>query len=203
MKEELIFDGTGKIQVTVTAATTDIITGTAHGYKDGDKVQFTTTGTLPAGLSLTTDYYVIKIDANTFKVSANLGGPVVDITDTGSGTHTANLKGRTVFVEGYNHLKLSINTSGSANLTFKPQVSHYNSAPLFTSAASKTNPWDYVGMYDTEDGAFIDGDTGIALAGTDDHRQFKVNIDSARWMSIDITAWSAGLLRASVSLMRV
>ncbi len=76
-----------------TAAITDILTKTAHGLYTGAKVQFTTTTTLPAGLSLATDYFVIRLDANTFKVADTLahaiaGTNIIDITDTGTGTHT-------------------------------------------------------------------------------------------------------------------
>ena len=73
---------------TFTAATNDVITASAHGLVDGTRVRFTTSGTLPAGLSLATDYYVRDAASGTFKVSATLGGSAVDITDTGSGTHT-------------------------------------------------------------------------------------------------------------------
>lgn len=78
---------------TFTAAVTDIITQVAHGYALGLKVQMTTTTTLPAGLALATDYFVIPIDANTYKVASSLvnanAGTAVDITGTGTGTHTA------------------------------------------------------------------------------------------------------------------
>lgn len=78
---------------TFTAATTDIVTATAHGLETGDGPLFgTSSGTLPAGLTLATGYYAIKIDANTFYVATSrqnaLAGTRVDITGTGSGTHT-------------------------------------------------------------------------------------------------------------------
>lgn len=76
--------GTGDVN-----AGTDTITITSHGLTNGDPVQFSSTGTLPAGLSAGTTYYVINSATNTFKVSATSGGGAVDITDTGSGTHTA------------------------------------------------------------------------------------------------------------------
>src|SRR3990167_110677 len=72
---------------TFTAAVTDIITATAHGLSDGDMLFFSTLGTLPAGLSLNTAYYVRDATTNTFKVSETAGGSAVDITDTGSSTH--------------------------------------------------------------------------------------------------------------------
>lgn len=78
---------------TFTAAATDICTAVAHGLQTGDgPIRLTTTGTLPAGLALATDYYVIKIDADTFKLATSLAnayaGTAVDITDAGTGTHT-------------------------------------------------------------------------------------------------------------------
>ena len=77
---------------TFTAAVTDICTASAHGMVTGLKVQLTTTDTLPAGLALLTDYFVIKLDANTFSLASSLNnalaGTAVNITDTGTGTHT-------------------------------------------------------------------------------------------------------------------
>lgn len=73
--------------------TTDALTLTAHAYFSGSgPFRLTTSGTLPAGLALATDYYVIVVDANTIKLATTrdnaLIGTAVDITDSGSGTHT-------------------------------------------------------------------------------------------------------------------
>ena len=73
---------------TFTAAVTDIITSAGHGLLNGTTVILTTTTTLPAGLSLSTTYYVISATADTFSLSATLGGSAINITDTGTGTHT-------------------------------------------------------------------------------------------------------------------
>lgn len=73
--------------VVMTAAVTDIITSTSHGLVTGDIVFFSTTTTLPAGLSVHTPYYVRDETGNTFKVSATVGGAAIDITSTGTGTH--------------------------------------------------------------------------------------------------------------------
>jgi len=67
-----------------------------HGFVTGDKVQLTSTGTLPAGLALATDYYVIRFDANNFKLASSAAlaaaGTAVDITAAeGGGVHTATL----------------------------------------------------------------------------------------------------------------
>ena len=77
---------------TFTAATTDICTASAHGFRTGDKVRLTTSNTLPAGLSLATTYFVIRLDADTFKLASTdanaVAGTAVDVTGTGTGTHT-------------------------------------------------------------------------------------------------------------------
>ena len=67
---------------------TDELTATTHGLSDNDIVFFESSGTLPAGLSENTKYFVIKIDDDKFKVETSVGGGAVDITSTGSGTHS-------------------------------------------------------------------------------------------------------------------
>lgn len=73
----------------VTANIDNTLTSTAHGLLDTDTVKFSNSGgALPAPLSAATTYYVINSAANTFKVSLTSGGAEIDITDTGTGTHT-------------------------------------------------------------------------------------------------------------------
>lgn len=67
---------------------TDEIILNGHGRYDGSQVQFSSTGTLPAGLSASTTYYCIVTSANRFQVSLTDGGSAEDITDAGSGVHT-------------------------------------------------------------------------------------------------------------------
>jgi len=74
--------------VTVTIASPGIFTWVAHGLIDGDAVTLATTGSLPTGLVTATTYYVIKIDADTFKLSATKGGSAINTSGTQSGTHT-------------------------------------------------------------------------------------------------------------------
>lgn len=78
---------------------TDNITLNSHSFLTGDHVQLTTTGTLPAGLALATDYYVIYVDANTIQLANSVenaaAGTQVDITAAaGGGTHTVEAMSR-------------------------------------------------------------------------------------------------------------
>lgn len=75
---------------TATAAT-DVIASTAHGLSNGEIIKVSSTTTLPAGLSANTAYYIINKNTNDFQVSLTSGGAAVDITSTGSGTHTWKL----------------------------------------------------------------------------------------------------------------
>ena len=68
--------------------TTDVITTTAHGFQDGTVLRFTTTTTLPAGISLLTDYIVEGATTNNYKIR-KLTGEQLFITSQGTGTHTA------------------------------------------------------------------------------------------------------------------
>ena len=85
------------VSSTVTATVNDagipsFINYTAHGRVAGDAIRFTTTTTLPAPLAAGTTYYVSKVvDANKFTISASSGGAPIELTDTGTGTHTCIL----------------------------------------------------------------------------------------------------------------
>jgi hypothetical protein len=75
--------------------TTDALGLEAHGMSTGDgPFQLTTTTTLPAGLSATTDYYAIKLSDDEFQaavsVDATTSGIQIDITDIGTGTHSVD-----------------------------------------------------------------------------------------------------------------
>ena len=65
-----------------------LFTDTAHGLVNTNIVQLTTTGTLPTGLSLSTNYYVVNKTTNTFKLALTSGGADILWTDDGSGTHS-------------------------------------------------------------------------------------------------------------------
>lgn len=72
----------------------------------GTAVTFFTSGTLPTGLTLGTTYYVNKINATTFNISASPTlTPLVNVSGAGSGTHTVGT------------MSLSITPDSAANNT--------------------------------------------------------------------------------------
>ena len=216
--QSVIMDRVGILTAAFTAAVTDIITSNTHGLKNGDKVVLTTTDTLPTGLATATVYYVIEATTNTFKLSAT---PVrnyttgvaaeifkaVDVTNTGTGTHTFTMHdiGKNILVENFRHCILALDGFASANMTIKVVGSIGKSptsddCPDFSAAQAYDNAWDYIEIVDLEDGGIIDGDTGVAQAGTNDHRLFELNINGLKWINVIITAWSAGNITAKVKM---
>jgi len=90
---QFVYDNTTPTAGAFTAAATDICTKNGHGFSTGLKVQVSTDGTLPAGLSAGTDYFVIVGTANTFALTDTLahalaGTDIINIGDAGTGTHT-------------------------------------------------------------------------------------------------------------------
>ncbi len=72
--------------------TTEIATAAGHGFSTGDRVQVSTTGTLPAPLEAVTDYFVRVMNSSTFRFATTPSNAnndiIIDLTTNGTGTHT-------------------------------------------------------------------------------------------------------------------
>lgn len=197
-KPKKIFLSISKLEAAFTSAhATNIFTSNAHGLQNGDLVQLTTSGAdLPAGLAISTDYYIIGRTVNTFQFSLTPGDSAVDITDDGSGTHTFHLKGKAIFIGSYRHNELNLDFSDSPAMTIKVQGSIQEDVDFNVSQAAG-NSWDYVETVDLENGSTIDGDTGITVA-TADHRNLEVNINGLQMLTVVVTSWTTGKLEATI-----
>lgn len=73
-------------------STTDTFTKTSHGYFTGLKGEFTTSDTLPTGISAATPYYIIVTGVNTFQIATSLSNALalvpLDFTSDGVGIQT-------------------------------------------------------------------------------------------------------------------
>lgn len=70
------------------STTDNTLTITGHGLVNNEVVTLTTSDTLPTGLALATNYYVIVVDADTISLAATEDGDAIDITAVGTGTQT-------------------------------------------------------------------------------------------------------------------
>ena len=73
--------------------TTDALLCNAHGVEQDDQIIVSTTTTLPSGLAASTRYFARDVTPNNFTVSSTPGGAVIDITSSGTGTHSFYIVG--------------------------------------------------------------------------------------------------------------
>ena len=87
-----------------------------HRLLEGYTVDFFTTNTLPAPLSIDTTYFVVSTDLTDidFSVSANKNGNPISITTSGTGTQSYNIAGltKTTLRENYNYVDLTVYNPG-------------------------------------------------------------------------------------------
>jgi hypothetical protein len=86
--------GVNNIQSTISVAAPAVITMPIEfSIPDDTPISFVTTGALPTGLTVGTVYYVVNSSANTFNVSATLGGSPITTTVAGSGLYYISSRG--------------------------------------------------------------------------------------------------------------
>jgi hypothetical protein len=66
----------------------DTFTITSHGFLADQAYRASSSGNLPSGLATSTDYYLVSVTSNTFKVSLTRGGSPITTTTSGTGIHT-------------------------------------------------------------------------------------------------------------------
>lgn len=105
-----IRQGTTRTQDVTSISGGDTFNITAHGYSAGQVIVATTTGVLPTGLSLSTAYEIIAVNANSFKLGTIAAPSTPIAVSGGSGTMTVGLlAGNTLlwtnqFIYAYNPL---------------------------------------------------------------------------------------------------
>ena len=69
-------------------AATNVLTAKGRALTTGEIVRLSNSGgTLPGGLALDIDYYVVEASGSTGKLSLTSGGSAIDVADAGSGLH--------------------------------------------------------------------------------------------------------------------
>jgi hypothetical protein len=104
-------------------------------------------------------------------------------------------------VNDFKIIHLQVCTASSAALTFKVQGSFKEpklGSPQFSSAASPTNPWDYIAFYDYRNPTqVILGNVGVTLSGTDIVRNYLINVEGMSWLNVEISNYTAGAFSAT------
>lgn len=116
----------------------------ANDWSAYQKVQFTTSGTLPTGLALATDYWLVRVSATTCRVATSyanaLAGTVIAYTDGGSGTHTLTCR-LPRYSDGAGVQAMFFNPSATALGAGTPGLSlDYTNSAGTSSRATPTSP---------------------------------------------------------------
>lgn len=127
---------------------------TAHGFSAGDPVVFSTTGTMPTGLTAGTTYYVastVTKAANWFYVSATPGGAYISPTSAGTGTlfvtstnwaSTATSVANAVALDSSNNVYVAGSASNGSTKSF--------AVMKLTSAGVLDTTWNTTGYTTTQ-----------------------------------------------------
>lgn len=120
-----------------TGQETTTFTATGHGLLNEEKVTFIAT-TPPTGLTSDTSYYVGLVDANTFSLSATVGGAAILISDAGSldqvvrSFNTTGLTSTGIAIDGAVATSVSIEFEGYRDMDGVPERYMGNLKYIFT-----------------------------------------------------------------------
>lgn len=206
-KEYVIFDSvTPQTLTSSTNASPTVITKNSHGLATGDRVLIFghETNTNANGI-----WDVVRVDANTFKIKNINTGVEVNANGVGSNGYVCTAP-KVPLVSDFRHALLHLNTASSGDMTVKLAGSFgknladtsdgHGDAPNFGATQSDTNPYSFIAGVNLEDGAIIEGDTGVVASGTDIIRAIEVNTDGLKYFTLLPTAWAAGAITAKLTL---
>lgn len=190
-----------------TDATPIVVTKAAHGYSTGDKVMINghTTNVAANGL-----FKITVLSSSTFSLQDINTGANVAGSGAGAGSGgVVVIAPKILSVAGFRNAILSVHTSSSANFTAKvagsigkpiSNVNSHGDTPNFSATQSKSNPYTFIQILNHDTGAAVDGATGITTAGTDLNTSYQVNINSMKYLTLVLTAWSAGVITVKAQL---
>lgn len=99
-------------------------------------------------------------------------------------------------VKHYDYMVVQLGTAAGTDGSFFVRGTVDKDTDL-TSAQSATNIWGYKYMYNLDSGAGIPGSTGVT-PGASYFNEFKVNIDGAYYLALEISGMTAGAYTANI-----
>ena len=166
--------------VTITIAAPGVLTLAGHGLQTGEKVILTSTGSTPTGVATNTEFYVIRVNANDFRLAGTRAnaraGTAITTTGSQSGVH-----------------KVRACPHGIADAT------HFN-VPLYTNrmmkGADPTDSTSITGHAPHAQGE-LGGEEKHALTGAENgphvHDQWAASAFNAIWGSFNNSAGTFAL----------
>lgn len=186
-----------------TDATPIVVTKASHGYSTGDLVQIYghTTNIAANGIFKITVVNSSTFSLQNYKTGANIAG-------SGAGAGSGGvvvLAPKILAVSDWRNVILSVETSSSLSATFKIAGSlgipvttasgkYSEDTPNFGATQSASNPYSFLQIINLDTAAAVNGATGVTSAGTDLHNTYEVNTNAVKYMTLVLTAWTAGTI---------
>lgn len=190
-----------------TDATPIVVTATAHGFATGDRVLIYghTTNIAANGI-----FKVTRLTANTFSLQDEFTGASVAGTGAGAGSGGICLKAPPIILmSDFRNIILQVGTSGSATVTlkvpgsagipdgastFEPGNPRKDLVNFGATVVPDTNPYTFLQIIDLDTAGASNGATGIAVTGTDINKQYEVNINLDKWLTVIPISWTQGAI---------
>ncbi len=156
------------------------------------------TGLVIAGAVIGSSIVATIVDRNQEKeVGFRMFSTIMEVIDGDTATTTSSTLPNAMLVKSFANVDCAIETTGSATATIQFTGSLMDDAPDPSATSSITNQWSYIEVVDLEDGTAYDGDTGIAITGTDIHKIVELNISTLAWVRPMITSYTTGTIYVS------
>lgn len=204
-KQEItLYDAVTPVTITSsTDATPIVVTATAHGFTNGDRVLIVghTTNIAANGI-----YRASAVTTNTFALVDEFTGVSIAGSGGGAGSSGIAVKAPPVLlVSELRNLIIQTSTAGSATTTIKfagslgkpnavAQTSPRYDFPNFAATVIPANPYTFVQLINLDTAAAINGATGIVVAGTDTTVEHEVNTNALKYFTAFPVTWSAGAI---------
>lgn len=212
-QEVTLFDNTTPVAViSSTDATPVVVTATSHGYNTGDRVLIYghTTNIAANGI-----FKVVKVTADTFHLHDEFTG--ADIVGTGAGAGASGLVVKAppiLMVSEMRNIVIQVGTAGTATVNLKvagslgkPSSSYAKvngpryDFPNFGATVIPANPYTLLQIIDLESASTVNGSTGIAVTGTDIAKQYEININANKYLTLFPATWTQGAITIKAILV--
>jgi len=202
-----LFDAVTPVAVTSsTDATPIVVTATAHGIKNGQRVFIYghTTNIAANGIFVAT-----AVSANAFTLTDEITGAAVAGSGAGAGSsglcvpapavvRIGDFKNSVLQIGTTGTATMTLKVAGSLGMTVKGSVSPRGDYPNFGATVSPTNPYSFLQTISLDTGAATNGATGIVIAGTDINIMIEINTNLINLATLFPITWTQGALTAKL-----
>jgi len=203
-REITIFDAVTPVVVTSsTDGTPIVVTATSHGLNTGDRVLIYghTTNIAANGI-----FKITFLTVDTFSLRDEFTDK--DIIGSGAGAGASGLLVKAppiLLTTGYRNIIFQVFTSGTATTTLKvagslgkgatdgstgPRYDFVNMA----ATVSPSNPYTFLQAIDLDTATALNGAVGLVASGADLAKQYEVNVNAMKYMTVFPISWSQGVI---------